>query len=1286
MNRLFRKFLFSSICTSISIVFFLSPLQTVGQTIEIEGEKIDYIMPSAEAAALIKSVERPASLTNGIPDISIPLYSIPKTPISLKLNYNASGLMANELPSTSGLGWRLETGGMITRVVVGIPDDYPAGYLNRASSINELSSKLLNQYSQSDMSTIQSIWANSYDDSPDIFYYDILGQKGKFVLDRNYEALCFPRNNFKISYKKNSTNRIDSIFVKLPDGIIVNFSKNETCTVSGYSPISSSFTSSWSISTIESKDQVIALYEYNENNQSYTYNNLKAEEVKVLNSPSTQFNKVLKYNVVYVTNLLAKIKTYDTKVSFLYNTSQVNFGAISNSTWKSLREVVVNFENHINGTTSPVLLDYKYKFTYNITGTPPFRRNQFELTKLSVAAPGVELPYTFNYFDGDLPSLGTTSIDLWGYYNGASNGGTIIPSIYNVNDQLTSIPLISQTPLYSGATRTSNLMATRIGTLQYILSPEGLKTEYDYELNSFRLNGIVVNGGGLRIKSIFKYEDEKLIHQENFSYLPENPEQQTSGVLLYHTAPAIGMRYENIPLSKTNFSSFEVYTKASFNGYGSIPFLKPVYYTNVSVRNGETGSVYYKFGLPVDKSESGILPSNLSWANSGNNVSSFSAGQNRWLLYNEADVLSPSLFHLWTSPLLKSVIVKNQSGITVKTTNYTYGPLEKHRMVSTLKLLPRITFSSESTGGDIIISHDELIDQIVDDLPLTRIFSHTSKSYILSAWRELLSQTETVYNPLGESGISNTKYFEYAYPENGLNYSLIKQHKSIDLEGESIIKRFKYNFDPDFDFNAEYETTLTEYAEDLNQCIKNNRSTDPTRIDVPVIEVSDCYEDYERKIANTISSEVGAIKLLKNQGDYITPIETITVIEKNGVETVVNGEFSIYKIQEDNKVILPIKNFYLKRSVSRELFKGLKISKNSQGTFALDYDNDYELANTITLYSKHGQVLERLTKDGVYTAYLYGDESDSPALEAVNCRYNTIKDYKPESINETFIRNAIPNAMITTHKYHFPIGEYRTTDYRGRTTYTIYNSLGEVIGIKDHDKNLRAVNVRKRKLQVGTPNVVLTTEPNGDATLNAQAVSSASNINVYTNGDDMSKPVRFQIYSKPAYTYTVGYDGGAEEAITTNEFYHKFSTSGSHKVSVKSYSNGQVVENSEKTFTLDRKSMNVSYSVKSFVDGKYVNDFSMRSSMVQLYSTITGGTGEYTVTWSVNFLSENGDPNEFSTEIRQYTNSGSIDTFTSSANGIYRVSVSITDGHETFNKSWNFSITDGLEIREPDPL
>lgn len=42
----------------------------------------------------------------------------------------------------------------------------------------------------------------SHDDSPDIFYYDVFGVKGKFIIARNKEIYCFPRNNIKFTFER----------------------------------------------------------------------------------------------------------------------------------------------------------------------------------------------------------------------------------------------------------------------------------------------------------------------------------------------------------------------------------------------------------------------------------------------------------------------------------------------------------------------------------------------------------------------------------------------------------------------------------------------------------------------------------------------------------------------------------------------------------------------------------------------------------------------------------------------------------------------------------------------------------------------------------------------------------------------------------------------------------------------------------------------------------------------------------------------------------------------------
>ena len=102
------------------------------------------VPPSPDAAALGKYGQFPVSLYTGVPNISIPITELPGKELSVpvSLSYHASGIPVDELSSWVGLGWSLNTGGMITRTVRGRPDDeYIYGFYNRTPvNSNDISS------------------------------------------------------------------------------------------------------------------------------------------------------------------------------------------------------------------------------------------------------------------------------------------------------------------------------------------------------------------------------------------------------------------------------------------------------------------------------------------------------------------------------------------------------------------------------------------------------------------------------------------------------------------------------------------------------------------------------------------------------------------------------------------------------------------------------------------------------------------------------------------------------------------------------------------------------------------------------------------------------------------------------------------------------------------------------------------------------------------------------------------------------------------------------------------
>jgi len=91
----------------------------------ISQEFTAVIPPSPEASALAKMYNYPVSNSTGIPDISIPLYEVVsgqlRVPISI--TYHSSGRRVNDKTGPIGLGWTLNAGGMISRLIYGDPDD-----------------------------------------------------------------------------------------------------------------------------------------------------------------------------------------------------------------------------------------------------------------------------------------------------------------------------------------------------------------------------------------------------------------------------------------------------------------------------------------------------------------------------------------------------------------------------------------------------------------------------------------------------------------------------------------------------------------------------------------------------------------------------------------------------------------------------------------------------------------------------------------------------------------------------------------------------------------------------------------------------------------------------------------------------------------------------------------------------------------------------------------------------------------------------------------------------------
>ncbi len=178
-------------------------------------------IPSPNTSSLGIYGEIPVTLFTGIPEINVPVCEskCDKINTSINLSYHSSGIKINQQPSWVGLGWNLNAGGCITRVVKGAPDEtkYKTFMSNNYSKFQEEERGFYYKHSYTDnpqfftnreylfdiegitsgAKTWKTLW---YDYAPDEFSFNFLGFSGKFFLSQTGEWKVQSDKHFKVDF------------------------------------------------------------------------------------------------------------------------------------------------------------------------------------------------------------------------------------------------------------------------------------------------------------------------------------------------------------------------------------------------------------------------------------------------------------------------------------------------------------------------------------------------------------------------------------------------------------------------------------------------------------------------------------------------------------------------------------------------------------------------------------------------------------------------------------------------------------------------------------------------------------------------------------------------------------------------------------------------------------------------------------------------------------------------------------------------------------------------------
>lgn len=443
------------------------------------------VPPSPNASSLGKFGECIVDKSTGIPDISIPLCDINEGGIDLNIaiSYHAGGIKVQDEASCVGLGWSLNAGGVITRVMHGMPDDCGEnGYIHHCSKVPReswISHDLLPPGSTEFILTDGQLvtWEFLYqlsngriDYEPDVFYYNIGQHCGTFIFGNFGMPISLPMNDMSIEpiYCPIDLRKgISGFILRDANGIEYFFGNTDTI----------GFTETTIYTT--SNDHL------NHCVSSYYLNKI----CNPFRSTCISF-KYVEYPYIRTSPVsLTQIYEHDPQNHIYYEkgnpvpsdiTRIINMKVLSKIYFENDS---ITFKSSLSDEGLPEIDSIKFKdrtikFDYGWFNSSTSGNYRLKLMRVIVAdESNNEKVYKFSYsYDNtsfiNLPNYDSYSVDHWGYYNGANNA-SLIPAI-----------IIGNQTLGGNANRSPNSNYTKAGTIDTIFYPTGGWTQYDFENNT----------------------------------------------------------------------------------------------------------------------------------------------------------------------------------------------------------------------------------------------------------------------------------------------------------------------------------------------------------------------------------------------------------------------------------------------------------------------------------------------------------------------------------------------------------------------------------------------------------------------------------------------------------------------------------------------------------------------------------------------------------------------------------------------------------------------------------
>jgi YD repeat-containing protein len=481
----------------------------------------NFTPPSPDVASLGRFGNMPVSLSSGIPEISIPIYTIKTAKLSLPVSlvYHASGIKVEDISSVVGLGWSLNAGGVVSRSVVSLPDE--TGILSTNIAYKDRQYFEGKEYSNGapEAYYLTTLANGTFDSQSDIYNFSFPGLSGKFLYDINTKQIQYSPVDRKILFYRESGWRI------IDDAGNKYFYTAEERTFN--QAVSRDDLTAWYLTKIVSADnsdsimlnytQAQQIIDYTDSYRFVVNGTINSSISACTPGGPTSYEFVRQSNqYIFSRKLLSSIVFSKGRLEFAYDADRQDPGI------ERLREVrIINSESAVvrKARLFQGYFETSVPTGVNVKYGKRMKLNEVHFTNsLDSAVSKYKLAYEENI---SLPSYKSTatyaaSMDYWGYNNGAlSNIPTLLPtSAYNdlVNFLNASSAMYGNIPsIYSqyAIDRSVNPAFNQAGILKAVIYPTGGKTVFEYESN--RVESAHYDGdyaGGLRVKRVASYGGE----------------------------------------------------------------------------------------------------------------------------------------------------------------------------------------------------------------------------------------------------------------------------------------------------------------------------------------------------------------------------------------------------------------------------------------------------------------------------------------------------------------------------------------------------------------------------------------------------------------------------------------------------------------------------------------------------------------------------------------------------------------------------------------------------------